>query len=63
MKAVARRRFCSDRGATAPDAIIEPIQGEGGDNHFRPEFLQALRAICDEHDIMLIFDESRRGCA
>ncbi|HVM46692.1 MAG TPA: aminotransferase class III-fold pyridoxal phosphate-dependent enzyme, partial [Candidatus Acidoferrum sp.] len=37
--------------------IIEPIQGEGGDNHFRAEFLQALRRICDEHEVLLIFDE------
>ena len=42
--------------------IIEPIQGEGGDNHFRPEFLQALRRLCDEHEIMLIFDEVQTGC-
>jgi L-lysine 6-transaminase len=41
--------------------IIEPIQGEGGDNHFRPEFLQALRAICDEHEALLIFDEVQTG--
>jgi L-lysine 6-transaminase len=41
--------------------IIEPIQGEGGDRHFRAEFLQALRRICDEHDILLIFDEVQSG--
>ena len=41
--------------------IIEPIQGEGGDNHFRPEFLQALRTICDENEILLIFDEVQTG--
>ncbi len=41
--------------------IIETIQGEGGDNHFRPEFLQKLRIIADEHDIMLIFDEVQTG--
>ncbi len=41
--------------------IIEPIQGEGGDNHFRREFLQALRRLCDEHEIMLIFDEVQTG--
>lgn len=41
--------------------IIEPIQGEGGDNHFRPEFLMELRRIADEHDIMLIFDEIQTG--
>jgi len=41
--------------------IIEPIQAEGGDNHFRKEFLQALRAICDESEILLIFDEVQSG--
>lgn len=41
--------------------IIEPIQGEGGDNHFRKEFFKALRAICDEHDILLILDEVQTG--
>ncbi|UIR55361.1 L-lysine 6-transaminase [Sphingobacterium sp. SRCM116780] len=41
--------------------IIEPIQAEGGDNHFRNEFLQALRDICDEHEILLIFDEVQTG--
>jgi L-lysine 6-transaminase len=41
--------------------IIEPIQGEGGDNHFRPEWFRTLRRICDEHDILLIFDEVQCG--
>jgi L-lysine 6-transaminase len=41
--------------------IIEPIQGEGGDNHFRGEWLRKLRAICDAHDILLIFDEVQCG--
>ena len=41
--------------------IIEPIQGEGGDNHFRPEFFAALRTIADENDILLIFDEVQTG--
>jgi L-lysine 6-transaminase len=41
--------------------VIEPIQGEGGDNHFRGEFLRALRRICDEHDLLLIFDEIQSG--
>jgi L-lysine 6-transaminase len=41
--------------------IIEPIQGEGGDNHFRPEFLQALRLIADEQEALLIFDEVQTG--
>jgi len=41
--------------------IIEPIQAEGGDNHFRKEFLQELRTICDENEILLIFDEVQTG--
>jgi len=41
--------------------IIETIQGEGGDRHFRREWLRTLRRICDEHDILLIFDEVQCG--
>ncbi|MDE5429608.1 L-lysine 6-transaminase [Elizabethkingia meningoseptica] len=41
--------------------IIEPIQAEGGDNHFRTEFFQELRKICDENEILLIFDEVQTG--
>lgn len=41
--------------------IIEPIQSEGGDNHFRPEFHQALRRICDENEILFIYDEVQTG--
>jgi len=41
--------------------IIEPIQGEGGDNHFRREFFQALRERADRHDFMLIYDEIQTG--
>jgi L-lysine 6-transaminase len=41
--------------------IIEPIQGEGGDNHFRGEWLKKLRQICDENEILLIFDEVQCG--
>ncbi|HUI64041.1 MAG TPA: L-lysine 6-transaminase [Bacteroidota bacterium] len=41
--------------------IIEPIQGEGGDNHFRGEFLQALRRLADENDAMFIIDEVQTG--
>ncbi|ORV98788.1 L-lysine 6-transaminase [Mycobacterium kyorinense] len=42
--------------------IAEPIQGEGGDRHFRPEFFAAMRALCDEHDALLIVDEVQTGC-
>ena len=41
--------------------IIEPIQGEGGDNHFRPEFLIALKDLCLENDMLLVFDEVQTG--
>ena len=41
--------------------IIEPIQGEGGDNHFRSEFLIALKEISLENDILLIYDEVQTG--
>lgn len=43
--------------------ILEPIQAEGGDNHFRKEFFQKLREICDQHDIILILDEVQTGIA
>jgi L-lysine 6-transaminase len=42
--------------------IAEPIQGEGGDRHFRPEFFTAMRELCDEYDALLIFDEVQTGC-
>jgi L-lysine 6-transaminase len=41
--------------------LIEPIQGEGGDNHFRPEFFARLRSIADENEALLIFDEVQTG--
>jgi len=41
--------------------IIEPIQGEGGDNHFSESFFKALRGICDKNEILLIFDEVQSG--
>jgi L-lysine 6-transaminase len=41
--------------------IAEPIQGEGGDNHFRPEFLQAMQAMCREFDALFVMDEVQTG--
>ena len=41
--------------------LIEPIQAEGGDNHFRPEFLRALRDLAHENQALLIFDEVQTG--
>ena len=43
--------------------IIEPIQAEGGDRHFRGEFLRALRQLADENEALLIFDEVQTGVA
>jgi L-lysine 6-transaminase len=41
--------------------LIEPIQGEGGDRHFRPAFLKRLRELADRHEALLIFDEVQTG--
>lgn len=41
--------------------VIEPIQGEGGDNHFRGAFLKSLRTLADENEFLLIFDEVQTG--
>jgi len=41
--------------------IIEPVQGEGGDNHFRGEFLRELRRITAENEILFIVDEVQAG--
>lgn len=42
--------------------IAEPIQGEGGDRHIRPQFFAVMRQLCDEHDALLIVDEVQTGC-
>jgi L-lysine 6-transaminase len=49
------------RGNTIAAIVIEPMQGEGGDNHFRPEFLRELRRIADERESLLVFDEVQTG--
>jgi L-lysine 6-transaminase len=41
--------------------VLEPIQGEGGDNHFRPSFLKRLKNLAHENDALLIFDEVQSG--
>ncbi len=61
---IAEAQICkaiAEKGRDIAAIIIEPIQGEGGDNHFRGEFLRTLRRICDESDILLIFDEIQCG--
>lgn len=55
-------RVYEQRGERAIAAvIIEPVQCEGGDRHFRPEFLQSLRSLCDRRQALLIFDEVQTG--
>lgn len=49
------------RGNKVAAIILETIQGEGGDNHFRPEYFQALRNLADKYEAMLILDEVQTG--
>ena len=57
----AAKKFLQERKDDIAAFIMEPIQGEGGDNHFRPEFFAAVRQLCDENDMLLIFDEVQTG--
>lgn len=52
------------RGAITPSTcavMLEPIQGEGGVHPTTPEYLQAVRRVCDEHGLLLILDEIQTG--
>ena len=51
----------AEHGDDVAAIILEPIQAEGGDHHFRREFLADLRRICDEREALLIFDEVQTG--
>lgn len=55
------RRAVEERRDDIAGLIIEPIQGEGGDNHFRPQFFRKLRDLADEHEFLLICDEVQTG--
>lgn len=51
--------------AITPDVgaiLLEALQGEGGVNIVSPEYLQQVRALCDEHNLLLILDEVQTGC-
>jgi len=48
-------------GPETAGILIEPIQGEGGIRPATPPFLQGLRALCDKHDLLLVFDEVQTG--
>jgi len=54
----AAARLITDRTAAV---IVEPVQGEGGINVAQPDFLRTLRALCDQHRAVLIFDEVQCG--
>ncbi len=56
----ARRALIEADGDVAA-ILLEPIQAEGGDNHFRTEYLSGLRALADEFEALLIFDEVQTG--
>lgn len=54
------------KAALGPDVagfLVEPVQGEGGVRPASREFMQGLRALCDEHDLMLVLDEVQCGVA
>ena len=57
------RKAFEDFGDDIAGILIEPIQGEGGDNHFRPEFIQALKSIADSTNCFFIVDEVQTGVA
>jgi acetylornithine/N-succinyldiaminopimelate aminotransferase len=61
---VAFGDFAATKRAIGPASaaiLIEPIMGEGGVRVVAPEFLRALRQLCDEHGLLLIFDEVQTG--
>lgn len=49
------------QGKDVAALVIEPIQGEGGDNHFRKEFFKKIEEICDNNDIFFVVDEVQSG--
>ena len=50
-------------GPNTAGFLVEPIQGEGGIRPGSDDFIRGLRALCDEHDLMLVFDEVQCGVA
>lgn len=55
------RKAFADHPEDIAAIIVEPIQAEGGDNHFRPAFLQALQRLADENDCFFVVDEVQTG--
>jgi acetylornithine/N-succinyldiaminopimelate aminotransferase len=61
---VAFADLAATRGAIVGETaaiLIEPIMGEGGVRVVPPEFLRAVRRLCDEHGLLLVFDEVQTG--
>ncbi|CRK50325.1 putative L-lysine-epsilon aminotransferase [Rhodococcus sp. RD6.2] len=56
----ARRAF-ADHPHDIACFVAEPIQGEGGDRHLRPEFLQSMARLCTERDALFVLDEVQTG--
>lgn len=67
IEAAERRALAQARSAFEADPhdiacfIAEPIQSEGGDNHMRAEFLQAMQRLCHEYDALFVLDEVQTG--
>ncbi|MCC6216850.1 MAG: L-lysine 6-transaminase [Polyangiaceae bacterium] len=57
----AAERYFDQREGDIAAILVEPIQAEGGDRHFRPQFLAELRRLADEREALLIFDEVQTG--
>jgi L-lysine 6-transaminase len=55
------RRIFADKGQDVAAVIVEPIQGEGGDNHFQAEFLRGIERLCRENEAFFIVDEVQTG--
>jgi L-lysine 6-transaminase len=55
------RKYLEERQGDVAAILLEPIQAEGGDRHFRTSFLKSLRELADEYGALLIFDEVQTG--
>jgi L-lysine 6-transaminase len=54
-------KILKEQGTDIAAIIIEPVQSEGGDNHFRPEFWKGLRHLADKYEVLFIDDEVQAG--
>jgi len=57
----ALRKILEENGDDVGAMVIEPIQCEGGDRHMPLSFFKQMRQLCDEHDVILVFDEVQTG--